>query len=215
MKRHALLLILIIPLVVTLAVGYSEPCSADKYVLQRGDFVTFGFQLWVGGFLQETITESNAIEINFTPETCRPPGLYDDLLGMKNGEIKNQVSVSAAEGFPPDDPDFGVWSGEDLLFKNLQIYEINFFPYTDVYTGGVTPFGRTMIIIVGVVLGLGAVVGISYVIYRYSPKIFGKRCLTCKSLAIGKCRNCGKHFCEKCFSNGCPSCKGRSLIRTK
>ncbi|MHA1199244.1 MAG: hypothetical protein ACTSQF_07850 [Candidatus Heimdallarchaeaceae archaeon] len=215
MKRHALLLMLIIPIVVSVTVSYSEPCYADKYVLERGDFVDFGFQLWVGGFLQETVTEANALSMNFTPETCRPPGLYDDLLGMKNGGTKDQVTVSAAEGFAPDDQDFGSWAGEELVFKNLKIYEINFFPYTDVYTGGTSDFGRTLLIILGVVLGIGGVIGISYVAYRYSPKIFGKRCLTCKSLAVGKCKNCGESFCENCFSSGCSSCKGRSLIRKK
>ncbi len=215
MKRYTLLMMFVIPMVVTLTVSYSNPCYADKYVLERGDFVDFGFQLWVSGILQETVTEANAISINFTPETCRPPGLYDPLLGMKNGETKAQVTVSAAEGFPSDDPDFGGWAGEELVFKNLKIYEINGFPYTDVYPNTGSDFGRTLLIILGVVLGLGGVIGISYVLYRFSPRIFGKRCLTCKSLAVGKCTKCGKSFCEKCFSNGCPSCKGRSLIRKK
>ena len=76
-------------------------------------------------------------------------------------------------------------------------------------------FGRTILIILAVLLGLGGVVAISYYAYRYSPKIFGKRCSTCKKLAIGSCKNCGKKYCERCFSNGCPSCKGRSLVRFK
>jgi hypothetical protein len=207
---------LIVPLVVLTAINYSTPCYADKEYLARGDFVHFGFQLYWQEVLQDTRTELNPVEINFTPETTSPPGLYDVLLGMKNGAIKELVIITPADGgYESSDPDYGYLEGEVVEFRNLQIYEINGFYYTDVFPPGGGNFGRTLLIIVGVVLGLGAVVGSAYVIYRFSPKIFGKRCLTCKSLAVGKCRNCGKSFCEKCFSNGCPSCKGRSLIRSK
>lgn len=214
MKRYALLLMLFLPIIVAPFANYA-PCYADKYVLEQGDFVDYGYQLYVNSLLIETITEDNAISINFAPEIVNPPGLFDVLLGMKNGQTKNNVVIPPEEGFLPSDPTYGVYAGETLVYQNLKIYAINHYPYTDVYPSSGGDFGRTLLIILGVVLGLGVVIGASYVIYRYSPKIFGKRCSNCKSLAIGKCKSCGKSFCEKCFSNGCPSCKGRSLIRYK
>ncbi|MCE7741355.1 MAG: hypothetical protein GOP50_02755 [Candidatus Heimdallarchaeota archaeon] len=215
MKRHALLLMIIVPIIVTLTVNYSSPCYADKYILEQGDFVDYGYQLFVNTLQVETITEANAISINFAPEIVNPPGLFGALLGMKNGATKNNVIIPPEDGFDVTDPVYGIYAGETLVYQNLQIYEINHFHYTEVYTDGTSDFGTTLLIILGVVLGVGGVIGISYVVYRYGPKIFGKRCLTCKTLAVGKCKNCGESFCEKCFSNGCPSCKGRSLIRTK
>lgn len=213
MKRQALLLMLITPIIVTLFI-YSTPCYADKYALEQGDFVDYGYQLFINGLLIETIPEPDAISINFAPDIINPIGLFEPMLGMKNGASKD-ITVQPAQGFLPSDPKYGIYAGEVLEFRDLTIYAINHFSYTEVYPPNGGDFGRVLLIILGVILGLGGVVGISYVLYRYSPKIFGKRCLTCKSLAIGKCRNCGKSFCEKCFSNGCPVCKGRSLIRSK
>ena len=214
MKRHTLLLMLLVPIVATLFINYSAPCYADKYVLEDGDFVDYGYQLWVNSLLVETIVEANAISINFAIDIINPWGLHEKMIGMKNGEEKT-IIVQPDKGFLPSDPVYGIYAGEVLEFRNLKIYAINFFPYTDVYTGGISGAGRVILIIVAVILGLGAVGGIGYLIHRYSPKIFGKRCFTCKSLAVGNCRNCGKHFCERCFSNGCPSCKGRSLVRKR
>ncbi len=216
MKRDALLFMILTSIVLTTSVDYSTPCYADEYKVHDGDFVYFGYQLIVNSLTIETKTESDPVQVNFAPETLNPPGLYDALKGMKNGQIKSTVTIYPGEdGFSPSDPVYGAYAESILTYKNLQVYNINGFPYTDVYPEGVGSFGRTLLIVVGVILGIGGVVGISYVIYRFSPKIFGKRCLKCKTLAIGSCKNCGANFCEKCFSNGCTSCKGRSLIRFK
>ena len=210
-------MMLVIPIIVTLTVGYSDSCYADKYYLQHGDFVDFGFNLYANEILQGVKSEADPVKINFAPDIISPPGLFDVMDGMKNGAILDRVVITPADGgYESSDPEFGHLAGEVVEFRNLQIYAINNFLATDVFPpGGDSDFGRILLIVLGVVLGLGVVIGGSYFIYRYSPKIFGKRCLTCKSLAVGRCTNCGKAFCEKCFSNGCPSCKGRSLIRTK
>ncbi len=213
MKRYTLLFVMIIPIITGISI-VSTPTLANQYTIEDGDYIDYGYQMLVDSAIVETRTEANPFQIVIMEDNCVPPGLYIHLIGMNNGEIKTNIIIPPEEGFLPSDPTYGAYSGKAVTFNNLQIYKINGYHYTELPT---QPEPRSFVFwiltIGGTILGLAAAVLLIYGGYRYYPKLFGKRCLTCKRSAAGYCKNCGKSFCNTCYSNGCPNCKGRSLIR--
>ncbi|MCE7740761.1 MAG: FKBP-type peptidyl-prolyl cis-trans isomerase [Candidatus Heimdallarchaeota archaeon] len=210
MKRYALLYMFVVPLIVGLFIA-SAPTSADKFIVEDGDFLDYGYQLYVNGSLVETRDEENPVQIVIGTTSIIPPGLYQHLIGMRNGEIKDKVDISPDDGFPD-----GIYAGIALTYYNLQIYKINGYHHTELPTGPpARSFGYWVLTIGGGILGTAGAIFLIYGGYRFYPKIFGKRCMTCKKSALGTCKNCGRAFCDNCYSSGCPNCKGRSLIRFK
>ena len=213
MKRYALLFVIIMPIIVGISVT-STPTYANQFTVEDGDLVDYGYQMYVEGALVETKTEANPAKISVNEGNTIPPGLYDYLIGMRNGAIKTNIIIPPEDGFSPIDPNYGAYSGKAITFNNLQVYMINGYYYTDLTT---EPPPRTFVFwlltIGGSILGVAGAILLIYGGYRFYPKLFGKRCLACKKGAVGSCKNCGKPFCNSCYSAGCPACKGRSLIR--
>ena len=210
MRRCVLLVSLTLPLILALSIA-STPTLANKYVVEDGDLLDYGYQLYVDGINVETRTEANPIQVAIRETLIDPPGLYDYLIGMRNGEIKSNIIIPPEEGYST-----GPYVGKALTFQNLQIYKINGYHYTELPT---QPPPKTFVFwlltIGGGILGTAGAVFLIYGGYRFYPKLFGKRCSVCKKSAIGNCKNCGKAFCNNCYAAGCPYCKGRSLIRFK
>ena len=210
MKRYALLFTFVIPLIVGLSIA-STPASADKYVVEEGDFLDYGYQMYVDGLIAETRDEEDPVKIVIRTTSIDPPGLYQHLIGMRNGEILPDFVIPPEDGFIE-----GIYVGKALTYKNLQIYKINGYHVTELPTEPPTKsFGYWVLVIGGGILGTAGAIFLIYGGYRFYPKIFGKRCMTCKKSALGTCKNCGQAFCDSCYSSGCPNCKGRSLIRFK
>jgi hypothetical protein len=186
-------------------------------VVEHNDFVAYGYRLIARTEIVEIKDVDNPVKIQINTETANPPGIYDKLIGMELGEIKD-VIIPPELGFSFSDPTYGSYANVTLYFYDLTVFEINGVHITDLPTnGGITPgsFGYYFLRVVLGLIGAAAIVLLVYGGYKYYPRLFGKRCATCKQIAVGTCKKCGRVFCERCYSNGCPYCKSRTMLRFK
>ncbi|MHA1708051.1 MAG: hypothetical protein ACTSYV_03085 [Candidatus Heimdallarchaeaceae archaeon] len=193
------------------------PVHAAKVYVADGDLISFGYHLIANQTTFEIRTEDNPVKVRITKDSFKPPGLYDDIIGMELGSMKDEIIVYPEEGYTPIDGTYASLYNLTLYYKRLKIYAVNGLFYTDYLTNGGTspPFGKILLNIFYALLGLSAFGLVIFGGFKLYPLVFGKRCAVCKKPAIGTCKKCGKTFCELCYSNGCPYCKGRSLIRFK
>jgi len=214
MKRTQLFLVIFLSLVVVQYVP-SDSLAAIP-VVEDGDMLSFSYTLTANASIVETYTEANPRRTRVIGETFTPPGLFNALLGMPLGSNKDVV-VAPEDGFLPTDLKYAYLTGFTLYYTNLKVLEINLEHYTDLPINGAEPgsFGYYAIRVSLGIVGAAAFVGLVYGSYRLYPKVFGKRCVVCKILAIGTCTKCGRKFCERCYSNGCPYCKARTMKRFK
>ncbi len=214
MKRTQLFLVILLSLIV---VQYVPSDSlAVIPVVEDGDMLSFGYTLTANALTVETYTEANPRKTRVFESSFTPPGLFNALLSMPLGTSK-KVDVPPEEGFLHTDPNHAELAGLTLYYTNLKVFEINGLFYTDLPTSGTEPgsFGFYAIRVGLGLVGAAAFVGLVYGGYRLYPKVFGKKCAICKTLAVGSCTKCGRKFCERCYSNGCPYCKARTLRRFK
>ncbi|MHA1224547.1 MAG: hypothetical protein ACTSSG_02180 [Candidatus Heimdallarchaeaceae archaeon] len=190
--------------------------SAAKVYVQDGDLISFGYRLVANSSVFEVRTEDNPVKVRIVQDSFKPPGLYDQIIGMELGSSKDAI-VYPEDGYTPIDGKYASLYNLTLYYYNLKIYAVNGLFYTDYLTNGSTspPFGKILLNIFYALLGLSAFGLAIFGGFKLYPLVFGKRCAVCKKPAIGTCKKCGKTFCELCYSNGCPYCKGRSLIRFK
>lgn len=217
MRRSIIILTILIALI-TMSLSFSSSLKLSKGappVVEDGDLVGFSYRLVAIGTLIEVKTEADPEKAVLT-SYISPPGLYDELVGMRLGQIKDAV-IPPEEGFSSSDPTYGYLFNTTLYYNDLKVVMLNNVFYTDINTNGFLPgsFGYYFIRIAGGLLGTAAVVFLVYGGYKLYPRILGKKCMVCKTLAIGSCKKCGENFCEKCYSNGCPACKSRTLLRFK
>ena len=216
--RRSILIFSILIALITLSFSFSSSFKLSKGAtpaVESGDLVGYSYRLVAIGTLIEVKTEDDPKKVVLT-SLVSPPGLYDELLGMKLGQVKDAV-IPPEEGFSSSDPTYGYLFNTTLYFNDLKVVMLNNIYYTDLPTNGFLPgtFGYYFIRIIGGLLGAAAVVFLVYGGYKLYPRILGKKCMTCKKLAIGTCKKCGENFCERCYSNGCPNCKSRTLLRFK
>ena len=214
MKKTQLFLVILISLVVVQYIPSNS--SAATPVVEDGDILSFGYILTANAGTVETYTEANPRKTRVLESDFTPPGLFNALLGMPLGSNKD-VAVPPEDGFLPTDTQHPELAGLTLYYTNLKVFEINGVSYTDLPTNGTEPgsFGYYAIRVGLGLVGAAAFVGLVYGGYRLYPKVFGKKCAICKTLAVGSCTKCGRKFCERCYSNGCPYCKARTLRRFK
>jgi hypothetical protein len=195
---------------------FSINSSAALPVVEANDLVSIGYRLTASATLVEVYTEEAPFKGQVAVDVIRPIGLYNGIIGMELGELKDLI-VSPEDGFSEFDPEYGVYAGLTLYYDGLIIYEINGVHITDIENGGLRPgtFGFYFLRVMLSIVGVTAFVFMVYGGYKLYPRIFGKRCAVCKTLAVGTCRKCGRVFCERCYSNGCPYCKSRTMIRFK
>jgi hypothetical protein len=207
--------ILTIILVVSI-IHLSFDSSAALPKVEENDLISIGYRLTVSAVVVEVYTETNPFKGQVATDVIRPIGLYNGIIGMELGEVRALI-VAAADGFSEYDPEYGAYAGFTLYYDDLTIFEINGVHITDVENGGLRPgsFGFYFLRIVLSIVGVAAFVFLVYGGYKLYPKVLGKRCVVCKTLAVGTCRKCGRVFCERCYSNGCPYCKSRTMIRFK
>jgi len=215
MRRSFIVLSILVAL---LTVSFSSSIrlsNAAIPVVKLGDLVGYSYRLIANGSLIEVKTEDDPEKRRIMPDIS-PPGLVDELVGMKLGETKDAV-IPPEKGFEITDLTYGYLFNITLYYNNLKVVILNNVHYTDINTNGFIPgsFGYYFIRVVGGLLGAAAGIFLVYGGYKLYPRIFGKKCLVCKKLAIGTCKKCGNTFCETCYSNGCPSCKSRTLLRFK
>ena len=214
MRKTQLHLVILLALV---AIQYiPSDSSAAIPVVENGDFLALSYTLTADNTVIETYTEESPRRTVVRESTFTPPGLFDALQGMALGSLKD-VTVPPDEGFLPTDLDYPHLTGLTLYYTSLKVVEINGAHYTDLPTGGTEPgtFGFYAIRVTIGLAGAAAFVGLVWGGYKLYPRIFGKRCEVCRELAIGTCTKCGRKFCERCYSNGCPACKARTLKRFK
>ena len=190
--------------------------SAALPVVKENDLVAIGYRLTISAVLVEVYTVQTPFKGQVALDIIRPIGLFNEVIGMKLGEVKNLI-VAPEDGFSEFDSEYSAYAGLTLYYDDLTIFEINGVHITEVENGGITPgsFGFYFLRVVLGLLGGTAFVFLIYGGYKLYPRVFGKRCAVCKTLAVGTCRKCGKVFCERCYSNGCPYCKSRTMIRFK
>ncbi len=124
--------------------------------------------------------------------------LVDAVIGLKVGETKSYIT----------------WL---IDYQNGTITTVEYFD-TTIYRIIVDstpekPIGRGVIIALSVIGGLGAAAGFGYLAYKARKTVFAKKCVICKIVAVGTCKKCGRTFCERCYSNGCPYCKSRTMLK--
>lgn len=217
MRRNSVVLLIFISTILLVSTISIEPVRAAKVYVEEGDLISYGYRLVVNTLTYEERDEDDPVKLWFREVTFTPPGLYDDLLGMELGSVKSNIIVYPEEGYTVDDGSYAVIANQTLYYYDIKIYEVGGLFYTDYLNNGGSSntFGKIFLNILYAIIGVGAVGLISFGIYKYYPRIFGKRCVTCKNLAIGACKKCGKSFCENCYVNGCPYCKSRTLLRFK
>lgn len=213
-KSIIILSIVIVLLTVNLSSSVSRLSTAATPTVQPGDLVGYSYRLVANGSLVEVKTEDDPEKRRLAPDIS-PPGLFDELLGMKLGGIKDAV-IPPEKGFAITDFEYGHLFNLTLYFNDLKVVILNNIHYTDINTGfNPGTFGYYFIRIGGGILGAAVVVFLVYGGYKIYPKVLGKKCVACKKIAIGTCKKCGRTFCENCYSNGCPFCKSRTLLRFK
>ncbi|NPD89345.1 MAG: hypothetical protein HGN29_11520 [Asgard group archaeon] len=190
--------------------------SAALPVVKKNDLISLGYRLTVSAVQVEVFTEEAPFKGQVAIDVIKPIGLYNEIIGMKLGEVRNLI-VAKEDGFSEYDPKYGIYANLTLYYDDLTIFEINGVHITEIENGGLTPgsFGFYFLRVVLGLLGATAFIFLIYGGYKFYPRIFGKRCTVCKTLAVGTCRKCGRVFCERCYSNGCPYCKSRTMIRFK
>ena len=216
MRRNLVSLLIILPILTTLIGIPIFEGSATLPVVKDEDILAYGYTLVANATTIETKTESNPVKKQVLLGFTKPEGLYYELIGMRLGEVKNAI-ITPDLGFLPSDSEYGHLAGLTLYYNNLKVYEINGYHISEIPTNGLSP-GSFGYIFIRIIIALVSVAGaglLGYGIYRYYPKLFGKKCTVCKSVAIGSCKKCGEVYCDKCYSNGCPKCKSRTLIRFK
>ncbi|MHA1303253.1 MAG: hypothetical protein ACTSQE_04660 [Candidatus Heimdallarchaeaceae archaeon] len=179
--------------------------------LEENDLITYGFHLIVDGKTIEYHDEYTPVRILFNEKNIKPVGLYKRMLGMKLG-VPKSFDVPPEEGFDASDPQWGYLAGKTLHYQNVEIYSVE---GVDTNTNNNGSGNANILEIIVVILGITGSFVVAFGIYRIYPKIFFKRCSICKARAVGKCSSCHELFCTRCFSNGCPKCKSRTLIRLK
>ena len=215
MRRSIIVLSIVIALLTVNISSSIKLSNAAIPVVEPGDLVGYSYRLIANGSLIEVKTEDEPEKRRLMPDIS-PPGLFDELVGMKLGEIKDAV-IPPEEGFAISDPIYGYLYNITLYFNDLKVIILNNVHYTDINTNGFNPgtFGYYFIRVGGGILGAAAAVFLVYGGYKLYPRILGKKCIACKKLAIGTCKKCGNIFCETCYSNGCPNCNSRTLLRFK
>ena len=217
MRRSIKISYLIILLVTISVIHFDLDATAALPVVEANDLISLGYRLTVSAETVLVYTMENPFKGQVTTDVVRPPGLYFEVIGMELGEVRSLI-VSPEDGFSEFDPDYGEYAGYALYYDDLTIFEINGVHITEVNTnGGLRPgsFGFYFLRVVLGLIGVTAFVFLIYGGYKLYPRILGKRCAACKTLAVGTCRKCGKTFCERCYSNGCPYCRSRTMIRFK
>lgn len=203
---------ILILLYISFSVSYTH---AALPTVNDGDIIAYGYRLVVDGEKIEEYTQDNPVKIVFSTENIRPPGLYKAMKGMKLDESKDIV-VPPEEGFTEDDWEYANLVGKTLYYYNVHIFSINGKDISEIKTNsGLENFGYYFLRISLGLIGAAAFILLIYFGYKIYPRFFGKRCVVCHKLAVGKCSKCGRTFCKACYSNGCPYCKGRKLILFK
>ena len=216
MRSKLVSLLIILPILTTIIGTPIIESSAALPVVKAEDILSYGYTLVANATTIETKTEADPEKKQVLLGFTNPEGLYYELIGMTLGEVKNAI-ITPDLGFLPSDPEYGHLAGLTLYYNNLRVYEINGYHISEIPTNGPEP-GSFGYIFIRVIIALVSVAGaglLGYGVYRYYPKLLGKKCIVCKSVAIGSCKKCGEVFCDKCYSNGCPKCKSRTLIRFK
>ncbi len=216
MKRNLVSLFIILPIVTTLVGIPIIESYAALPVVKDQDVLAYGYTLVANLSTVDVFTEEDPVRKQVLLGYTQPEGLYHALIGMMLGQTKD-VTVTPDQGYLPGDPDYGHLAGLTLYFTGLKVYEINGYHITDVPTNGPPP-GSFGYIFIRIVIALVSIAGaglLGYGVYRFYPRVFGKKCAVCKKVAIGSCKKCGALYCDTCYSNGCPACKSRTLIRFK
>ena len=214
MVRIKASLVFLLSIIIFTQPAYTERCSAAPPYVEAGDLLSYGYRLEVDHVVIDYYNREAPAMKRLVPDIVTPEGLFNALIGMALHTPKD-ITVLPEEGFTFSDPYHPELEGKTLYYYALEVYEINGVSTTEEPDDNLGLFGYYFLRIGLGVLGFGAVLGLIYFGYRYYPKIFGKRCLVCNKSAIGKCTKCNKAFCERCYSNGCPACKSRTLIHFK
>ncbi len=214
MKRTQIFLVILISLSVIQYVPSKS--SAAIPVVEDGDFLSLSYTLTANASTIEFYTEANPRKFRILSASFTPPGFYNALEGMPLGSVKD-ATIPPEEGYLPTDINYAYLTGYTLYYTNIKVLEINGEHYTDLPTGGTEPgtFGYYAVRVAIGLAGAAVFVGLAWGGYKLYPKMFGKKCAVCKTLAVGTCTKCGRQFCERCYSNGCPYCKARTLKRFK
>ncbi len=194
-------------IILIISLSSANRINAYNNGIEDNDFITFGYHLIVDAKTIEFYNENSPRRVLFTKDIVKPIGFYNRLLGMKIGEIKN-FDVPASEGFSSDDPKWSYLAGKALHYQNVQIYDVE-----GVNTETTHKPYVNIVKIIAIILGVISTPFIAYGSYKLYKKLFYKRCSICKKPAVGRCSSCGALYCATCFSNGCPKCGSRKLIR--
>ncbi|MCG3219982.1 MAG: FKBP-type peptidyl-prolyl cis-trans isomerase, partial [Candidatus Heimdallarchaeota archaeon] len=126
--------------------------SAALPVVKENDLISIGYRLTVSAALVEVYTKQSPFKGQVAIDIIRPIGLYNEVIGMKLGEVRNLI-VAPEDGFSEYDPEYGAYAGLTLYYDDLTIFEVNGVHITDVENGGLTP-GSFGFYFLRVVLGL-------------------------------------------------------------
>lgn len=126
--------------------------------------------------------------------------LVDAVVGLKVGETKPYITW--------------IIDYRNGTITTVEYYDTTIYRIVEDSTPD-KPVGKGFIITISVIGGLAVAVGLVYLSYKARTTFLAKKCAICKAVAVGNCKKCGRTFCERCYSNGCPYCKSRTLLKFK
>ena len=168
-KVFVIITLLMAPLMINNSVAYSEENG-----IEDGDRILYGYVLYDEETdVTQNITETQPKNVKVSEETIRPIGLYNAIIGMKEGQKINLI-VPPSEGFTLEDETLWWLAGKTIYYEGLEIYKV----YPKTSTPGTTPTWLRPILII---LGIAAGSAIILLGWHFGKKIFVKRCINCST----------------------------------
>jgi hypothetical protein len=190
-------LILGITLLLTISVVKTTQAYSDIHGVEYDDIIDVTCDIYMDSELVGEFTELAPFRFQVNEHLVNRI-LVDAVIGLKIGDTKSYITW--------------IIDYQNGTIATVEYFDTTIFRIVEDSTPE-RPVGRGVIITLSVIGGLGAVVGLGYLAYKSRTTIFAKKCAICKIVAVGTCKKCGRTFCERCYSNGCPYCKSRTLLK--
>ncbi len=191
--------ILGITILLTISILTTTQAYSDIHGIEYDDIIDITCEIYKDSELVGEFTEAGPFRFQVNEHLVNKI-LVDAVIGLKVGDTKSYITW--------------IIDYQNGTTTKVEYFDTIIFRIVEDSTPE-RPIGKGVIITFSVIGGLGAVVGLGYLSYKVRTTFLAKKCVVCKIIAVGNCKKCGRSFCERCYSNGCPYCKSRTLLKFK
>jgi len=186
-----------IALLFTISILETTHAYSDIHGIEYDDIIDVSCEIYMDAELVNEFTEDAPFRFQVN-ENLVNQILVDAVIGLKVGDTKPYITW--------------IIDYENGTIRTVEYYDTTIIRIVEDSTPE-RPVGKGFIITFSIIGGLGVVAGLVYLSYIVRTKFLAKKCVVCKAIAVGNCKKCGRSFCERCYSNGCPYCKSRTLLK--